>query len=490
MIDLPRDTALLLASGLLVAIAIDAWLGLHRPLWRSIAVRVGGLALLTWPVNASLGSPLMPRFTSEHSWLLFWQQLVELGWCIVAARAVAIGVRAVVVLENRPHESRILSDLLAAAIYIAAGLAIANLAFSVPIGGMLATSGVIAIVLGLALQSTLSDVFSGIAVGLERPYKPGDLVWVEGDIEGVVVQVNWRATQIRTEQNNMAIVPNSVMAKSRLINRNSPTPMRAETTKIRLDTRVDPGRCVAVLTAAVRACMLPLAKPAPRVAYTGLLGDGGEYEIAFSIGSSDDVMAVQTEILSKVHRHLWHAGIALAVAGNATPPPVPETTIADLVAACDVFGELSSGERELLAPHFVMSSVEAGETLIRQDDAPKALYLITSGTVEITRGKAGAREVLTRIGPGEIVGLIGVITRQPHPATGTALTQVGAFRLDIAGLDAALKVCPTMAAGLEALARRRADALSGDNGTNDDGQRDHAHVFLFRLRQALLRLAA
>jgi small-conductance mechanosensitive channel len=83
---------------------------------------------------------------------------------------------------------------------------------------MLATFGVIAIVLGLALQSTLADVFSRVAVGLERPYKLGDLLWVEGDIEGMVVQVSRKSTQIRTRQNNIAIVPNSVIAKSRLVN--------------------------------------------------------------------------------------------------------------------------------------------------------------------------------------------------------------------------------------------------------------------------------
>lgn len=73
---------------------------------------------------------------------------------------------------------------MAGAIAVATLLAIVNFAFEVPIRGLVATSGVIAIVLGLALQSTLSDVFSGIAVGLERPYKAGDLLWVEGGIEG------------------------------------------------------------------------------------------------------------------------------------------------------------------------------------------------------------------------------------------------------------------------------------------------------------------
>src|SRR5262249_16991182 len=144
-------------------------------------------------------------------------------------------VRLVVVLENRPRETQIVSDLLAGAIYVAVALAVINYVFAVPIAGLVATSGVVAIVLGLALQSTLSDVFSGIAVGLEHAYKPGDLLWVEGGVEGQVLQVSWRSTQIATPHDSVAIVPNSVMAKSRLENRSAPTPMRGITVAVSID---------------------------------------------------------------------------------------------------------------------------------------------------------------------------------------------------------------------------------------------------------------
>ncbi len=107
-----------------------------------------------------LSAALVPRLRTR--WPL---------WVSVLARILFV------VLENRPRETRIVSDLFAGAIVVATLLGIVNFAFEVPIRGLLATSGVIAIVLGLALRSTLSDVFSGIAVGLERPYVPGGLLW-------------------------------------------------------------------------------------------------------------------------------------------------------------------------------------------------------------------------------------------------------------------------------------------------------------------------
>ena len=316
--------ALLRATLLLCAGLILPHLRIHWPLWLRLLSRLGAFTALPLLVQAILGSPLQPHFSTDRPGQLLWEQVIEAGWWFAGARF-AVGVaRLLVVLENRPRETRIISDLVAGVIFVAAGLAIINFVFAVPIRGLLATSGVIAIVLGLALQSTLSDVFSGIAVGLERPYKPGDLLWIEGGIEGHVIQVNWRSTQIATGQNSVAVVPNSVMAKARLVNRSVPTAMRGDTVSLNLDPDAAPERCIAALTAAVRACRSLLATPIPSVACTGLRGDGASYEIGFSVESSEQLSAAHTELFTQIHRHLRYAGIALAVpgiAGNADREP-------------------------------------------------------------------------------------------------------------------------------------------------------------------------
>ena len=72
-------------------------------------------------------------------------------------------------------------------IYVSAGLAIFANVFDMPVGGLLAASGVIAIVLGLALQSTLGDVFSGIVLNLAKPYHSGDWIILDGGTQGRVI---------------------------------------------------------------------------------------------------------------------------------------------------------------------------------------------------------------------------------------------------------------------------------------------------------------
>ena len=480
LLPLLLSTLLLLVTA--VAPRLLAVLGLRSPLWLRVAWQVTAFAVLTIVLQRMIGSPLAPHYHSGRAGEQLWEQLVEVGWWLIAAR-IAIGLaRLLVVLEGKPRETRIISDLLAGAIYVAAFLAIVNFAFTVPIRGLLATSGVIAIVLGLALQSTLSDVFSGIAVGLEKPYKSGDLLWVEGGIEGHVVQVNWRSTQIATGQSNIAVVPNSIIAKARLVNRSAPTPMRGDSIEVRLDANAIPEQCLNALLSATRACRLLRATPLPSVACTGLQGDGAIYEISFSVDSSEELSKARTELFAQVHRHLHHAGIALALAGVATPPQVSVPTLAQLLEQSDLFGSIDARQRDLLVARFKPVWLQSGDRLIRQGDAPQGLFLIASGVAEITiDGPAGPR-VVYRMSPGESLGAIGVIRDAPFTASATALTTMKAYRLDRGDIATAIKAEPTLADSLEAVAQRGQAALRRTVVTADDAQSSHPDMFLGRLR--------
>ncbi|WP_167858605.1 mechanosensitive ion channel family protein [Methylobacterium nonmethylotrophicum] len=123
-------------------------------------------------------------------------------------------MRAFIIFEHRPHEARLLQDLLVALIYVGAGLSIVAYAFGVPVGALIATSGVFAIILGLALQSTLNDLFSGIALNLGRPYAIGDWIVLKDGTEGRVIETNWRATHLIGGSNDLIILPTAAWRSS------------------------------------------------------------------------------------------------------------------------------------------------------------------------------------------------------------------------------------------------------------------------------------
>src|SRR6202021_2172560 len=119
---------------------------MNWPLWLRAVWPIAIFIALTLLLKQILGSPLRPHFDTAHFAAQFWEKLIEAGWWLMGARG-AIGLmRLFVTLEGRPRETQIISDLIAGAIYISAALTIVNLIFSVSIGGLLATSGIIAIV--------------------------------------------------------------------------------------------------------------------------------------------------------------------------------------------------------------------------------------------------------------------------------------------------------------------------------------------------------
>jgi len=460
------------------------------PIWVQVAVRMVTLAVATVLLQRSMVSPIEPHFSLSSPALRFWQRLAEAGWWVIAGRAAVGVVRLLVVLENRPRETRIISDLLAGAIYVVAVLAIVNFSFDVPIRSLLATSGVIAIVIGLALQSTLSDVFSGIAVGLERPYRPGDLLWVEGNIEGRVVHLNWRSTHIATAHDNIAVVPNSIIAKSRMINRSAPTPIRGDTLTVELDPAVPPELGLSVLEAAVRSCGGLLASPAPSILCSGLSGDGVSYEIAFYVASSAELAGVRSDLYGKIHRHLRFAGIGLAVKGMA-PLPRPEPPTPELVLGqSDLFGILDEPARRLLAGHLGEQVLDTGEVLIRQGEHWNALYVIAAGAAEILRGEGAAESVIYRMSPGESLGVIGLTYGTPSAVTVRALTPLRVWRLDKTDLDEATRTRPELRQALLLVAERGRALLARRQGGEDGRAPDKPGVFLVRLRNVLHLLAS
>ena len=175
--------------------------------------------------------------------VLWW---VHLAWALIGF------VRIYLVIERKPREARLLQDLVVGVVYVGMLLSILAFVFGVPIGTLIATSGVFAIILGLALQNTLSDVFSGIALNLGRPYVLGDWIVLSDGTEGRVVETNWRSTHLLTLAHNVVALPNSFLAKLGLTNVSSPD----ESHGLSLTVRLAPTKMPAIVVDVMRTVLL------------------------------------------------------------------------------------------------------------------------------------------------------------------------------------------------------------------------------------------
>ena len=199
--------------------------------------------------------------------------VLKIAWWLWAPGSWSALLRVFVVTEHRPREGKLIQDLLAGVIYLAAVFAIIAYVFDLPIQGLIATSGAIAIILGLALQSTLSDVFSGIVLNFSRPYRPGDWISIDGGTDGRVIEMNWRATHVLTAKRDLAIVPNSTIAKAKIVNTSSPSGIHGVTVTIQLDAKTPPATGAEILRHAILNTRLILATPAPLVAVKSITAD-------------------------------------------------------------------------------------------------------------------------------------------------------------------------------------------------------------------------
>ena len=190
LIEKAARDPLVVAFGLMVLGGVTTHFLLKSyPLARAI-LRVMILILLTVVlVNADI-VPYQPlRFTGTP-FLDAVHAALKVAWWLFAAWFLVGFLRAFVIVEHRPREGKLLQDLLAGLVYLVAVFAIIAYVFDLPIQGLLATSGAVAIILGLALQSTLGDVFSGVVLSFSRPYRPGDWISLEGGTDGRVIEMN------------------------------------------------------------------------------------------------------------------------------------------------------------------------------------------------------------------------------------------------------------------------------------------------------------
>lgn len=95
--------------------------------------------------------------------------------------------------------------------------------FNIEVGGLVATLGIGSLAIALAAQATLSDIISGFMIMIDRPFRIGDRIEIQDlNTWGDVIDIGLRSTRIRTRDNRMVIVPNSVISKSLVVNHSYP----------------------------------------------------------------------------------------------------------------------------------------------------------------------------------------------------------------------------------------------------------------------------
>jgi small-conductance mechanosensitive channel/CRP-like cAMP-binding protein len=396
-----------------------------------------------------------------------WLHAVAGVWWLLGAR-VLVAVMSFTLNRNRRwRQARLFPDLTAAAIYTAAVSVVLISVLALPIGGLLATSGVLAIVLGLALQNTLADVFSGIAFGIEAPFNVGDRISLGDKIEGTVVQMNWRSIRILTDGDDVAIVPNSVVAKSDIVNRSFPTRVRSAFIELSCPATSNPEQVIDTLQQATLLCPTILPVPLSSAVLTQLGTTESQYRVSFSVSDTEHLSTTKDQLLRHASRQLYYAGLYFPRAaqdiratdeGTGRPfhamlPLLQDITL--LLQDITLFEALEAEQVAELAAHLKPRSLEPEEVLFSQGGTEATLFIVVSGILQISQHtELAGQQTAGFIGAGDYVGEVSLLTGAAYGATATARTHCKVYGLDCKVIKPLLAANSDLYAEFDRSARR------------------------------------
>ena len=475
---------------LLVVVLVAAHWLLPRHRAARFATDVAFFATLTAILLAKGVAPYSETPPSSDLWHRLFYGLAKAIWWLGGAMMLVSCVRLFLIFERRPREARFVQDLIAGIIYVGAVLSVIAYVFSVPVGTLIATSGVFAIVLGLAMQSTLSDVFSGIALNLGRSYSVGNWIILESGVQGRVIETNWRATHLSNATNDLVVVPNSALAKSQLVNLNSPDETHGITMSIKLAPTRTPATMARLLETVTLGSNHMMRIPDPLVSIISLTKEVIEFELAFRIRDISETTAAKNEIYDLVYRHALAAGIPLASSIVFSAAPAAESTIGSeegsekalrLMAMLPLFSALTEIERETLSKSATRRTYARGTEIIPQGEHAQALTLVESGVVNVVRHENGRDLELNRLSPGDFFGERGLLIGAEEPGRIIALTPVVACEIGRDQLCEILRQRPALA---EDIGATLAGRLEQERRLHGEGSTPllHAQTLTSRIR--------
>jgi small-conductance mechanosensitive channel/CRP-like cAMP-binding protein len=389
-----------------------------------------------------------------------WLHVVAGIWWLLGARVLVAAMSFTLNHNRRWREARLFPDLTAAAIYTAAVTIVLISVLALPIGGLLATSGVLAIVLGLALQNTLADVFAGIAFGIEAPFNVGDRISLGEKIEGTVVQMNWRSIRILTDGDDVAIVPNSVVAKSDIVNRSFPTRVRSAFIELSCPSTSNPERVIDTLQQATLLCPTILPVPAASAELTRLGSRESRYRVVFSVSDTEHLSTTKDLLFRHARRQLYYSGLYYPYAAQDSGTPEVDTnrpfhTVLPLLQDITLFETLEPKQLAELAVHSQPRSLEPGEVLFAQGGTEATLFIVISGIIEVSQHtELFGQHTAGVIGAGDYIGEVSLLTGSPYAATALARTHCKLYGLNCNVIKPLLAANSNLYAEFDRSARR------------------------------------
>src|SRR5438046_3214892 len=174
--------------------------------------------------------------------------------------------------------------------------------------GLLAGSGVLAIILGFAGQNLFAGIIGGVSIQINRPYKVGDWLKV-GDTYGEVREINWRSTRLCTNDNIYLDIPNNEMVSHQIVNLHYPTEVHAMRIRVGVEYKNPRNVVKEALYRAASTAKGVLAEPETKIFRVDFGESACIYEIKYYMGNHARINEVNDAVRTNVWYELKRRGL-------------------------------------------------------------------------------------------------------------------------------------------------------------------------------------
>jgi small-conductance mechanosensitive channel/CRP-like cAMP-binding protein len=359
---------------------------------------------------------------------------------------------------------KFVGEVLNLVIFVIVVLIVLNGFYSIEIPHLLAGSGILAVILGLALQDTLGNILAGFALHFEKPYRVGDWLVVD-QRHAQVVEVNWRATRLRTNDDVYLDIPNSQLAKASIINLSYPTTVHAMRLRVGLEYATPPNDAKDALLQATAAAPGVLKEPSPKV-FVVEFGDSAViYEIKYWLNDhsrfNDITDAVRTNIWYELNRRQFNIPFPIRTIQMREPGALGDTEDTKLVTRKtlrdrSLFASFNDTELDELMSMARRGRYGRGETIIAQGNAGDSMFVLLDGTADVLVASNGHHARVAGLGAGDCFGEMSLLNGEPRSATIVARSDCDVMEITKRGMAEILEHNPDLLTRLsEILAKRR-----------------------------------
>jgi small-conductance mechanosensitive channel/CRP-like cAMP-binding protein len=327
---------------------------------------------------------------------------------------------------------KFLQQLFSFTAFCVACVLVAKIGYDARVDAFLTGSGIVAVVIGFAMQETLANIVSGIAIQIGKPFKVGDWLAIEttsSRIRAEVVELNWRSTKLRTNDDVYLDIPNKTVAGSTITNLSYPTKTHAHRIRIGFEYDAPPNIVREMLRNAAASADGVLPHPPVKVFLIEFSESAIIYEIKYSLDEEGRFNDIENHIKTNVWYEARRAGLkipfpirTLHIHREPTGERPVVAKARELMGKQQLLAPLNDAQKRELIEKANFFRFGRGEEIIRQGNDGCSMFIILEGDADVFAHAAGQEAHVATLHAGDAFGEMCMLTGEKRSATVVART--------------------------------------------------------------------